>query len=296
MIKYIGIHRKALDLNAIVREKYEFIDIKVEIPTELDIEQKVFRNFSTINALDDKEAFKDFCLKNGLPTLPHFTKELTESGHYVIKPKIGSGSVGLKYVKLIDGQRYRIPETHIAEHRASGPTYGAGVIVREGYITSMASWQRLRTFPTSGGPSVLSKRIHSKAISQLVEDFMENLAADKPSGCFMLEFIEDNDDIYFLEINPRIWGSVALMECGGFNFTQDLIAALFDKKIIIKADTKLRNIEYFCNPILYPWYSLTKSQNTFYSGFTCRSFLEGIKYLVRLLKLENILKIVRKLI
>lgn len=295
MIEYTGNHRKAYDLNAIVQEKYKAIHSSIKIPTELDLEQKVFRNFNMINTLDDKAFFKEFCVKNGLPTLPYFTEEVSEPGQYVVKPKIGSGSVGVKYIKVVDAQRYQLPENYIAERRAFGPTFGAGVIVRDGHITSQMVWKRLRTFPPSGGPSVLSKRVDSAKITQLVDEFMACLSVEKPTGCFMLEFIQENDNIFFLEINPRIWGSVSLMECGGYNFTQELLAALWDCEIEILNEQKFRNIKYFCNPMFYPWCIFNKSKETFFSGFTSRSFAESINYLVKFLKIANVFKLFAKL-
>ena len=124
---------------------------------------------------------------------------------------------------------------------------------------------------------------------------MARLSAEKPTGCFMLEFIQENDNIFFLEINPRIWGSVSLMECGGYNFTQELLTALSDTKISIKTEEKYKNIKYFCNPIFYPWYIFIKPKETFFSGFTSRSLPEIFEYLWKFVKFENIFKFFAKL-
>lgn len=291
---YSGEHRKAADLNAIYLKKYFPIDNNIEIPTEIDTEEKYFHNFSQLQKLDNKLDFRNFCSSNGLPVLPAYYHKVAGPGDFVLKPVIGSGSIGIEYLSLKSGEVRDVKPNYYAEMRANGPTYGVGVVVNEGKILEMCSWKRLKTFPKSGGPSIHSKLICDEQINLLSKNFCHKTSEWKASGCFMLEFIKHGDEIYFLEINPRIWGSVALMECSGHNFTKSLCRALYDIDLKVRDKDLFKGKHYFCNPILAPTGLFSNSSATFYTGFSGRSQLQRLFYFIGFFRITQLKKLWKK--
>ncbi|NIB99997.1 ATP-grasp domain-containing protein [Halobacterium sp. R2-5] len=86
-----------------------------------------------------------------------------------------------------------------------------------GELTALTVQQRLRTRPPSGGASTYRETVVDPELVELADEF---LAALDWYGLAMVEFRVDarTGEPQLLEINPRLWGSLALSVYAGVNF------------------------------------------------------------------------------
>lgn len=298
IIKLVGaLHRKQFDLVNLsscydgvrfVLPNYEG-SFDFELPTELNVTGD-FEASNYIKKLDDKLVFKNFCDDTGLKTLPWSTGSVKIPGRYVFKPRISSGSIGIKIKDCETNEP--IPLDYIAEWKLNEfQTFGIGYYAYEGVIRNQVTWKRIKTFPRGGGPSTIAKVVEYPELERMGAAFLEKLNPSDVHGFFMLEFITSGDDLFFLEMNPRIWGSIALLEVsdGGFisNFVSDNLGhnVYTTRRLSRKAIT-------FVNPLFEPL-ALLNWRGTFYSGFSYGG-LNWLVYMSSILNFQSIKKIVLK--
>lgn len=299
IIKLIGkFHRKQVDLVnlASLYDEIKFVlpsyrgRFDFSLPTEVE-DIGDFQTSSFLKSLDDKLLFKQFCSKNKLKTLFWSSSVITKPGEYLLKPRVSSGSVGIISKRLEINNK--IPIGFIAEQKLIDfETFGAGIYAFKGSIRNRITWKRVKTFPKKGGPSSVAKIVSCSEIDKLVDKFIEKINIFDLHGFFMLEFIKSNDEIFFLEINPRIWGSIALLEIGTENLISNFVGDNLDEKISKSLKVNKR-FNFFVNPLLAPS-ELFKGGKNFYSGFTYGG-LRGFKYLLNFFTFTNIKKLFYKL-
>ena len=144
----------------------------------------------------------------------------------VVKPRQGSGAMGVAYVSdahsfvsayLGVHKRFALPliQERIPAH---GPGLGASFLMDESStVKAVFTHQRLREYPVSGGASTLRISIRRRDIQELGAALLKALDW---FGVAMVEFKLDPRDgePKLMEINPRFWGSLALAEPCGVNF------------------------------------------------------------------------------
>ncbi|MCL2748412.1 MAG: ATP-grasp domain-containing protein, partial [Oscillospiraceae bacterium] len=84
--------------------------------------------------------------------------------------------------------------------------------------------ERLREFPTTGGPSTACR---SDWFPALVASAVKLLTALRFTGFAMVEFKGAADDARLLEINPRIWGSYPLAIHSGTRMAEAYVNAVY---------------------------------------------------------------------
>lgn len=86
-----------------------------------------------------------------------------------------------------------------------------------GELTALTVQQRLRTHPPSGGPSTYRETVTDPELVAIADEL---LTALDWSGLAMVEFRIDarTGDPQLIEINPRLWGSLALSVYAGVDF------------------------------------------------------------------------------
>lgn len=144
----------------------------------------------------------------------------------VIKPRIGSGAVGIVYPQNADELTAYYPKVHqrfphpLIQERIprDGPGYGVSLLFDE-KATVMASFvhKRLREYPVTGGASTFRESIRYDDIRDMAVTLMKKLDW---FGVAMVEFkVDPRDGIpKLMEINPRFWGSLHLPIVAGVNF------------------------------------------------------------------------------
>lgn len=144
----------------------------------------------------------------------------------VIKPRTGSGAVGLSYPE----NQKELTEQYIAVHERfpypliqeriprAGPGYGASLLLDErGQLKASFVHKRLREYPVTGGASTLRESVRHDDIRDMALTLLKALDW---FGVAMVEFkLDPRDGIpKLMEINPRFWGSLSLAIEAGVNF------------------------------------------------------------------------------
>lgn len=105
----------------------------------------------------------------------------------------------------------------ILQKFVEGTTYGVSLMMNQGDLRAKFAHKRLRERIITGGPSTL--RVSVK--NQLLEEYaVKLLSSVKFYGVAMIEFKYDERTKkgWFIEANPRFWGSVGLAINSGVNF------------------------------------------------------------------------------
>ncbi|MCL6494104.1 MAG: ATP-grasp domain-containing protein [Ignavibacterium sp.] len=118
--------------------------------------------------------------------------------------------------KMISGNKLEFGK-FIVQRYVSGETYGVSLLMNKGEPRAIFTHKRLREIIKSGGPSTL--RVSTK--NHLLEEYaVKLLSRVKFHGVAMIEFKYDErtKQAWFIEVNPRFWGSVGLAVNAGVNF------------------------------------------------------------------------------
>ena len=122
-----------------------------------------------------------------------------------------------------------------------GRGYGVSMLFNEGRLRARFVHRRLRERAATGGPSTLRESVRHPEL----EAHAERLLADvRFHGVAMVEFRVDEDtgQTWFIEVNPRFWGSLALPIRAGVDFPTLLyrIAREGDVEPVLEYETDIR--------------------------------------------------------
>ena len=144
----------------------------------------------------------------------------------VIKPRMGSGAIGVSYPK----NPAELTQQYLSIHRrfpfpliqelipVEGPGYGASFLLDENHqVKASFVHKRLREYPVTGGASTLRESVRHDDIRDMALTLLKALDW---FGVAMVEFKLDPRDgaPKLMEINPRFWGSLSLAVQAGVNF------------------------------------------------------------------------------
>lgn len=144
----------------------------------------------------------------------------------VLKPRTGSGSEGVSYLwnpaQLIRayGNLHQTHPMPLIQERipSQGVAYGYNALISDaGELLGEFVYKRLREYPVSGGPSTLRESCLQEEVR---EQGRKLLTALSWRGVAMVEFKHNpaTNQMMFLELNPRFWGSLALAVAAGVDF------------------------------------------------------------------------------
>jgi predicted ATP-grasp superfamily ATP-dependent carboligase len=194
-----------------------------------------FTDYQSLLFLRDKLKILEWAAALGIPTPKTHEIENMEMGMslrrtlsypVVVKPRVGSGSAGVTYVKnsdnLLPALKHLFDSGYnpIIQERIPPEGEGIGVSLlldKNHQVCASFVHRRLREYPVTGGPSTLRESfIHKQAL----EDAVHLLQSLHFVGVAMVEFKIDPQDAIakLLEVNPRFWGSLALAIHAGVNF------------------------------------------------------------------------------
>ncbi|MFH2027905.1 MAG: ATP-grasp domain-containing protein [Nanoarchaeota archaeon] len=157
----------------------------------------------------------------------------------IIKPTMQSGSHGLTYCstaqelvvnfkKVVGVHGKSIIQEYIPY---GGDAIGVSCLYDyDSKPVAVFSHKRLREYPIGGGPSTLRMAIKHREAERLAVKLLNEL---NWFGLAMVEFKTDPRDgsLKLMEINPRVWGSVALPICSGVDFPYLLYRLAMDGKV-----------------------------------------------------------------
>lgn len=125
--------------------------------------------------------------------------------------------------------------------------YGVGVSVvigKDGVERSAFCHKRLYEYPASGGPSSLLETFYDENI---IRKTMNLLKSEGFVGIAMAEFKVRNGEYYFLEINPRIWGSFGATYKTDSDFLRGYLAGARGIESKFEPKYKIRKIKFVPN-------------------------------------------------
>lgn len=144
----------------------------------------------------------------------------------VIKPRISSGSYGIRYIKnkneLISSYKEvhsKYPFPIIQEYiPQGGDAFGVSCLFdKNTKLKAAFVHKRLREYPITGGPSTLRESVVNDEVKELAVKLLSSM---NWYGVAMVEFKIDPRDNKpkLMEINPRFWGSLSLAIYSGVDF------------------------------------------------------------------------------
>jgi len=140
----------------------------------------------------------------------------------VVKPRKGYGAHGVRLVKSVAQIREILRmqsgiELMLQEFIPHGGAGGLCALIPQKGEPVLFTFLRLREFPPSGGPSTLRIAVD---LPEVQEQGVRLLKAINWRGLAMVEFRRHarTHKWFLMEINARVWGSIALAIAAGVNF------------------------------------------------------------------------------
>jgi hypothetical protein len=243
----------------------------------------------------NKDELNKFCERQKVPCPKFYSEEDLDKGQFklpvIVKPINGSGSNGIKFIKKLSecefiNFNFRVYFAQELVRSFKGVEAGF-FLCSEGKVISFYSHERIRTYPKQGGVSVFSKLTYNAEVLDAGSIIIEKL---NWTGFIMIEFMKCKQARQYklIEINPRLWGSILLSECGGTSFIFKYIALCNGEEIENKISKNCKYIRwifpydflYFLRNPQNPFKFFKKEKNTCYINFTYTSFLRSVYFIV----------------
>jgi len=194
-------------------------------------------DYSTLALANDKMRTTEAAIELGVP-VPGIirwsnTAELREkikeaAGPVVIKLRRTSGAKGVFYAddaeqtvstvnRLIRQFNLRPDRYPVIQEKVNGEGWGVSCLYHQGMRVTSFTHRRLREKVISGGTSTLRESAHNETLEKYAYALLDGLCWH---GLAMVEFKWDSqrNQGWLMEINPRLWGSIALAVACGIDF------------------------------------------------------------------------------
>lgn len=219
------VEREAFDFVIPVRDSSTLL--VAELADELPAATKTLLDTpERIEQLQDKKQFAKLAVRAGVPVPKTYFPDEQGIEHVqeradfpvLVKPTNASGARGIRRVETSD----ELPETYYAAKQAegnvivqefvdhSGGHYSIGTVFdRDGTPRAIHAYEELIQYPDSGGPAI---RARSVPVEPWVHEMLSLLKDVGWTGPAHMDVLFDPDDGTYklLEVNPRIWSSIAL--------------------------------------------------------------------------------------
>jgi predicted ATP-grasp superfamily ATP-dependent carboligase len=165
----------------------------------------------------------------------------------VLKPKNRSSAKGVRY--FYDQDKYfeylrtlENAEDYVIQEFVPGEGVGYSVYSQNGIILEGFGHRRIAEYPVTGGSSVYREEYQNPNMIKIVKTLLERV---KWSGFAMFEFKKtENGELYLIEVNPRIWGSINQGLQNGINYFSHLLKEPVDIE-------KHQRIRTYLPPLIY---------------------------------------------
>jgi len=215
------------DETVILAKHRDKLPVDVILPID-DYEKLVFAN--------DKYQMAEFANKIGVsvPLVIKYNNTgelkrlLDKEMKYVVKTRKGNGSKGVFYPSdltdviltvenIVRDFNLSVNRFPVVQERIVGDGWGVSCIYWKGERVSSFTHKRLEEKILKGGTSTL--RVSKQ--NPILEDYAHNILDKlKWHGLAMVEFKynEQSKEGWFIEVNPRLWGSISLAAASGIDF------------------------------------------------------------------------------
>jgi len=143
----------------------------------------------------------------------------------VVKPTNLSSAIGVEYIfKESEKSKISIKEydNHLIQDYIKGTGVGYSFYCKNGIINTGYGHRRLAEYPISGGSSTYRTRYDNYKMHDIASKIVKKL---NYTGFAMFEFkLTKDNELYLLEVNPRIWGSINQgLEEGRINYFEEIL-------------------------------------------------------------------------
>ncbi len=111
----------------------------------------------------------------------------------------------------------------VVQQFIAGNTVLGGGLFLNGQALRLQLCEKTQLYPASTGPSI---KVRSLKNAQLQRHVVTLLAGLTWTGLASIDFIWNGDTFYFLELNPRPWGSITAAQSAGIDFFNPLTKLL----------------------------------------------------------------------
>lgn len=193
--------------------------------------------------LNDKDRLHELAEKLEIKVPKKYTSISEAKLPFIVKPTNLSSAKGVKYIFKDEDRPIKIPsENMIIQEFVKGRGVGYSFYAKEGLILEGYGHLRLAEYPVSGGSSTYRNSYKDDRMYQVAKQIIGFL---NYTGFAMFEFkLTENNELYLLEVNPRIWGSVHQGLANGVNYFEDMLGV--SKSLNNKSTT----IKTFVAPLL----------------------------------------------
>ena len=179
-------------------------------------------NYDNYKILNDKDELYKLAMQLDILVPKKFLKVDEAKFPYVIKPTNLSSSEGVIYVtKEIEIPDIKSFENIIIQQFVKGDGVGYSFYCKNGKILNGYGHKRLAEYPISGGSSTYRTDYFDERMDLVASKIVSHLDY---TGFAMFEFkLTDNNELYLLEVNPRIWGSIHQGLVNGVNYFENIL-------------------------------------------------------------------------
>ncbi len=209
--------------------------------------------YEKISLANDKARMIDFAQATGISVPQALAWEniaqlrrllVGDKRSWVVKLRRGNSAKGVFYpASAIEVpylcetliQKYALsPERHpVVQERVSGSGWGVSCLYWQGERLASFTHQRLREKTATGGTSTLRQSISNPLLEKYAHQLLDAL---QWHGLAMVEFKFDAEtgQGWFIEVNPRLWGSIHLAVASGVDFPALLYRAATDGPHVVR--------------------------------------------------------------
>lgn len=174
----------------------------------------------------DKLKFQRWAAFRKFPVAPsEHGWQSSVDGYFVIKPRVGSGSRGVKILKTSGDA---VPKGYMRQQYIEHPLepFGISGFANDGKILALFGHRRVLTRRSFGGVSLIAKELDIGFSRVTITNLILEM---RWSGFFMVECLGDESEWKIIEFNTRLWGSFRL----GMSRVLNLPDLLFGDEVIV---------------------------------------------------------------
>ena len=215
---YFPVHE---DIFVIARYLDKFSTLDVKIPIEC---------YEKLKFVHLKNQCSEYIKNLGIPVpmtiQPKSYSEIKEFAEevgfpLVFKEILSNSAKGIRYANNFNEAKKYSNEmesnSFIVQQYAKGTGYGVSILANHGELRAFFTHKRLREKTYTGGTSTVRESVRN----ELLENYAQQIVSElKWHGVAMIEF-KFNEKLnkgWFIEMNPRFWGSLALPIYAGVDF------------------------------------------------------------------------------
>jgi hypothetical protein len=202
-------------------------------------------DYASFQTLNDKNRLMQLCQRCRIK-VPRCFEDFEEAAFpLVIKPKVSASAKGVKYFSDANSfEKYRKKAdlgNFLMQEYIKGVGVGYSVFAVAGEIRFGYGHKRLAEYPINGGSSMYRDSYEDQRMAEVAGRIIKETCW---SGFAMFEFkLTEDNELYLIEVNPRIWGSINQGLQNGVNYFSVLLGT--------EDITAKRKINTYFSPFVY---------------------------------------------